>query len=160
MSAGVRAELIDSLIFGAGGKSPVDIDPSLLVLLAIFFFLMWYLKRTVFEPYLALTDARYERIGGASEAGKEMKVEADRILEEYQDKMTATRQEAAAVRVQIRQDAKDKEQEMLAQTRTDVEKILNEATADLEAELGKAQAEFAKEAKALSELISERVLST
>ena len=160
MSAGVRADLIDSLIFGSGGKSPVDIDLSLLALLAIFFFLMWYLKRTVFEPYLALTDARYERIGGASEAGKEMKVEADQILEDYQNRITATRQEAAAVRVQIRQDAKDKEQEILAQTRSEVEKILAQATAELDTELGKAQAEFAKEAKTLSELISERVLAS
>lgn len=160
MSAGIRDGVVDSLVYMSGGKSPVDIDPTVIFLIAIFFFLMWYLNRTLFQPYLEVKDARHERIEGAREAGKEMKVEADRVLEEYQTKLTNVRQQASSVRLDMKQAAKEQEQKILGETRAEVDGIIAKAHADLDAELDQAKTSLLEESKALSELIVDKVLAT
>lgn len=158
MSAGMREELIDSLVYMSGAKSPVDIDATVVLLLAIFFFLMWYLNRTLFQPYLAMSDARHERIEGARAAGQDMKVEADRVLTDYESKLTEVRQAASGVRGEMKQAGKTREQEILQTARTEMDKIVGAAQAELDQEVTAAQADFDKRADELSSLIVAKVL--
>lgn len=160
MSAGIRDGLVDSLVYMSGGKSPVDVDATVIALFAIFFFLMWYLNRTLFQPYLAVKDARHERIEGAREAGEEMKVEADRVLEEYQTKLTDVRQHASGLRIDMKQAAKAQEQKIIGESRAAVDQIIAKSHADLDGELELAQASLLKESAALSELIVDKVMAT
>ena len=159
MSAGIRDGVVDSLVYMSGGKSPVDIDATVFFLIAIFFFLMWYLNRTLFQPYLTVKDGRHERIEGAREADKEMKVEADRVLEEYETKLTDVRQQASGVRLEIKQAAKEHEQKILGETRAEVDGIVAKAHEDLEAELSQAKASLIQQSETLSQLIVDKVLA-
>ncbi len=152
-------ELLDSLALGAGGGSPVDLDATLFIMLGIFLGLLWYLNRTLFQPYLAMSDARIERTDNARISAKEMQERSEEVLERYERQLTGARKAASETRTDARKSAKDHEAEILAAARTEINLTVGRARDELQAEVDAAAEEMKKQSEELSALIVERVLS-
>lgn len=161
MGAGVSSlELgrhwVDSLVATGAG---VDFDASLIIMLAIFLGLMIYLNQTLFKPYLKVKDDRSAQIDGAKEKAVQMQDKADRIFSQYERKLTRAREQAVAERAEVKDSAKEAEQQILSEARGDVDQMLEAARQEIADQVEHASADLDRQAKTLSKLIVDKVLA-
>ena len=157
MTTGVADELIASLAKAAG--SPVDIDLTALVLVALFILLMIYYNLVLFRPYLRIREIRKERIQGAKQAAKETEAKANEIFDEYERNLAAAVDEGTVTHKTIREVAKEQEREILADARAELEATLDQSRADLVGQLDKARDDLDRQATEISTLIVDKVLT-
>lgn len=111
------------LLAAEGHKPPplVDIDGTAFVQFGIFIILLFFLTKLVFRPYLALLHERHANIEGAKKEAEEVSADADSKLSRYEDQISKTRKEAAAVRLELRDKGESHASTILAKARTDSE---------------------------------------
>ena len=147
---------VDSLVVIASG---VDFDASLIIMLAIFLGLMIYLNKTLFQPYLKVKDDRSTQIDGAKEKAARMQEKADRIFSEYERKLTKAREQAVSERAEVKDTAKEAEQQILSEARGDVDQMLEAARSEIADQVAHASTDLERQAKTLSKLIVDKVLA-
>lgn len=157
MAMGPESAVVDSLVFAAAG-SPVDFDATMFLMLGIFIGLLFYLKHTVFQPYLVMRDARDARTEDARRSAREMDVRAEETLTRYETQLTGAREVATASRSGLRSAAKEQEAEILNAARNEVNLIVSRSRDELEGQLEGARTALTREAESLSTLIVDRVL--
>lgn len=126
--------------------------------LAIFLVLLLLLSRFAFRPLLAAVEAREKSLQDAIDAARRDREGAQRLLEEQQRNLDASRAEAQQLIVQGRQAGERLRADMLEQTRAEQQQMLERARREIGAERDRAIAELRKEAVELAILGAGRVI--
>jgi F-type H+-transporting ATPase subunit b len=134
--------------FAAGGGSfLVSPNVGLMVwTLLVFVISMYILSKAVWPRLAAALDKRQQAIEESIDVAERTRTEADRLLEEYRERLTEARQQADEIVARARKtaenneseavaDAKRKREEMMAQTRRDIEQETRRAIQEIRAEV-------------------------
>ena len=97
--------------------SPVDLDGSILIQLAIFFIAFFILRGLVFRPVLDLFDAREQAMEGSRKQAAEMQQDADRKREQLESELRAVRHKASEDRDRRRTEAQKLARELMEKAR-------------------------------------------
>ncbi len=144
----------------SGTQVPVvDFDSMVFIQLGLFFVLFFLLKKFVFEPTMAVLDARYAAMDGAKKDAAALSKKADAKFAAFESEMMKVRSEAQLERARIRKEATELEREVLAKAKQDTDAMLSEADATLKREGAKIRRELSAETSTLVKLISDRVLA-
>lgn len=124
----------------------VDIDGTLYIQLGIFLALVFILGPLLFKPWLEAQERRKAAVEGALGKSKSMRVEADGLLADYDQRLEQAREKAHVVRSDVRR------QEEAAQAAT-----LAAAREDANASLARERERIATETAAAREALAARV---
>ena len=136
------------LTFAAGGGSfLVSPNVGLMVwTLLVFVISMYILSKAVWPRLAAALDKRQQAIEESIDTAERTRTEADRLLEEYRERLSEARQQADEIVARARKtaenneseaiaDAKRKREEMMAQTRRDIEQETRRSIQAIRAEV-------------------------
>lgn len=140
------------------GGSPIDLDGSFFVQLAIFFVAFFILKGLVFGPVMRLFDARSEAMEGSKETAVQMSAQADQTRESFETKLRDVRQKANEERDKRRAEAQALARELTDKARRDNTALLSSARARLDMEARDARTKAQAEVPTLARQIAEKLL--
>jgi F-type H+-transporting ATPase subunit b len=116
-----------------GGGSLVDLNPGLIIwTLATFILLLLILKKVAWKPILSALDQRETAIKESLEKAEKAKEEAQRILYENQASLSKAEEESRKIVEQGRIYAEKLKEQMIKDSKEQAQKILNEATAEID----------------------------
>ncbi len=133
-------------------------DFSFVVQLVSFFILWLGLKRLAFDPFVALLEAREARTVGARKEAQHLTASAQEAEAEYDQRVHAARQAAAADVDATRGVTESEERRLLDSARTEAGVRLTELRETLARQRDAARASLAGEARGLSDRIVEQVI--
>jgi F-type H+-transporting ATPase subunit b len=142
----------------AGGGSLVDLDITVVINLAFFLAAWFLLKMFLFDPYLKVREAREKGVGGSREEAEALKAKAQAALSSYEAQMAEARQSAAELRAKLKAEGEAQERATTQAARAEASAKLGQHRAQVELQVAEAKAQLRTEAKALSELISNRLM--
>lgn len=125
-------------------------DASLFVQVAIFIVLWFSLKRLLFDPVLAVLDARRERTVGALAQSEHARAGAEAARDEYEQALRDTRVQLALEADQARKKAQDAHAKALTDARAAANEELASFRAALSRQVDEARATLAGEARAIA----------
>lgn len=140
------------------GGSPIDLDGSFFVQLAIFFVAFFILKGLVFGPVMRLFDARSEAMEGSKETAAQMGAQAEQTREGFETKLREVRQKANEERDKRRAEAQQLARELTEKARRDNTAHLSGARARLDMEARDARTKAQAEVPGLARQIAEKLL--
>lgn len=140
------------------GSPILDVDATLLIYLGVFFALFFILNGLVFRPMMALFDAREKAIDGAKRDARNLEKRAEEKLEAFEQEMGKVRKEVGAERDRMKAEAALVERELLAKVRGETEKLLSEASAQMNAEAARVREGIAASSPALARQIATKLL--
>ena len=137
----------------------MEISPQGMLYQAVLFVAVYFvLKSLVFDRFLANLEARHHRTRGALEESAKVRAEAERLVADYEIEMTKIRQEAAALREQIRRQGEDAERDLIEAARREAAKTLAAARTRIAEESNAARSALEGDVGALSERVLETLL--
>jgi F-type H+-transporting ATPase subunit b len=143
----------------AEGGIEIFPDPTLLVVLLVgFVLLIAPVNALLVKPLLRVAEERERRIEGARERAKQVASEADRVLAQYRGAVEAARVEAAQMRRQRIDVARQDEKAAVAAARKEAEGRLVAARRELGEALAVARKDLAPRAQELARDAAERLL--
>jgi F-type H+-transporting ATPase subunit b len=134
--------------------------PDLTVLWVVFFVLLlaFVLDRVLLRPITRVIDQREQAIRSAREMAEGAAAKARAATEEFEQRTAAARGEVYRQMDEVRRDALDRRQHLIAETRTEVEKTVAEASARVKADADAAREKLRKDAEALGAEAADRIL--
>jgi F-type H+-transporting ATPase subunit b len=136
-----------SVFAASGGSFLVSPNVGLMIwTLLVFVISMYILSKAVWPRIAAALDKRQQAIEEAIDTADRTRTEAQRLLDEYRERLTEARQQADEIVARARKtaenneseavaDAKRKREEMMAQTRRDIEQETRRAIQEIRAEV-------------------------
>jgi F-type H+-transporting ATPase subunit b len=130
-----------------GGSFLVSPDVGLMIwTLLVFVISMYILSKVAFPRIQAALDKRQQAIEDAIDTAERTRTEADKLLQEYRERLAEARQQADDIVARARKtgenneaealaEAKRKREEMMAQTRRDIEQETRRAIQEIRAEV-------------------------
>lgn len=116
-----------------GSGSLIDINPGLIFwTLVTFILLLLILKKVAWKPILTALDQRETAIKESLEKAEKAKEEAQRILYENQASLSKAEEESRKIVEQGRIYAEKLKEQMLKDSKDQAQKILSEATAEID----------------------------
>jgi F-type H+-transporting ATPase subunit b len=141
-----------------GGNFLVTPEVGLMIWTLIAFLVTLYiLSKVAFPRVQAALDKRQKAIEEAIDASERTQAEAQKILEEYRERLHAARQQADEIVVRARRAAEEHERESLESARGQREELLEQTRRDIEAEARRAIQEIRNEVADLTVLATEKV---
>ena len=140
------------------GGAIIDLDATVIFQLLIFGAVFFVLRSLVFQPMLALFDARETAIDGAKQKARALESDAEEKLRTFEGEMKKAKVEATAERDRIRQDGSALERELLAKARLDSDKTMSDATAQMAEEAARVRADMKAAMPALAGQIADKLL--
>jgi F-type H+-transporting ATPase subunit b len=128
-----------------------------IVAFVVLFFVM---AKVAFPPVTKMLDERANKIRESLEKAEEIRVEAERLLDEYKVRMAEARTEATQVIEQGRKVAESMKTEILAKAREEAEAEKAKAVAAIKAEKESAMAELKGEVADLSVAVAGKILGS
>lgn len=123
--------------------------------LIILFLLM---KKFLFKPVKDILEKRKKEIDEMYESADSSKTEAERLLSEYEEKLSGVKEEADGILKTAKSRAEQKEEEILENARNDAAKIIARAERETEIEKSKAKAELLEEISSLATSMASKIL--
>jgi len=141
-----------------GGSFLVSPDIGLMVWTLLVFAISGYLlKKKAFPPIAEALDKRQRAIEESIDVADRTKAEAEELLEEYRKRLTEARTQAEAILARARKAADTVEKDTLEEARGRREEMLAQTKRDIEAETRRAIQEIRKEVADLTILATEKV---
>lgn len=140
------------------GGSPIDLDGSFFVQLAIFFVAFLILRSLVFKPVMELFDARDAAMSGSKELAEKMSGEADATRESFEAQLRNVRQKASEERDRKRGEAQQLARDLTSKARQHNTSQLTAAKARLDMEAREARTKAEAEVPELARQVSEKLL--
>jgi F-type H+-transporting ATPase subunit b len=140
------------------GGSPIDLDGSFFVQLAIFFVAFFMLKGLVFGPVMRLFDARSAAMEGSKESAAQMTAQADQTRESFETQLRSVRQKANEERDKRRAEAQQLARELTEKARRENAALLSAARSRLDMEARDARTKAQAEVPTLAKQIAEKLL--
>lgn len=151
------------LIEGQSLSRLFDLDWQLLadstLLLIAIFFLFLLLSYLLFNPARKVLNGRKEKIQNELETAKSDMEEAQRLKEEYHNKLQDIDKEAESILSEARRKALSNENQIIGQAKEEAARILAKARMDAELERQKMSDDVKKEIIAVASLMAGRVVS-
>lgn len=151
------------LIEGQSLSRLFDLDWQLLadssLLLIAIFFLFLLLSYLLFNPARKVLNGRKEKIQNELETAKSDMEEAQRLKEEYHNKLQDIDKEAESILSEARRKALSNENQIIGQAKEEAARILAKARVDAELERQKMSDDVKKEIIAVASLMAGRVVS-
>ena len=145
-------------VVAAGGSFLVSPNVGLMVwTLVVFFLTFWLLAKVAFPRITEALDRRQRAIEESIEASERTRAEADRLLQEYRERLGDARSQADEIVSRARRTAEAAEQETLAEARVKREEMMEQTRRDIEAETRRAIQEIRKEVADLTVAATEKV---
>ena len=154
--------MLDAVVIAAakeeGGSFLVQPDIGLMVwTLLVFAISGWLLKKYAFPQIAEALDKRQRVIEDSLETAAKTRAEAESLLEEYRERLSAAREQAEAILARARKAGETTEQETLAEAKRRREELMAQTRRDIEAETRRAIQEIRNEVADLTILATERV---
>jgi F-type H+-transporting ATPase subunit b len=118
---------------------------------------LYVLRKLAFPRIAEALDRRQRAIEESIDAAERTKVEADQLLAEYRERLTAARSQAEEIVARARKAAEATQQEALEMGRKQREELMEQTRRDIEAETRRAIAEIRSEVADLTVLATEKV---
>jgi F-type H+-transporting ATPase subunit b len=160
------ATLTNSLVLAAaeaggeeeGGSFLVTPDVGLMIwTLLVFGLTMLLLWKLAFPRIAAALDRRQQAIEESIDAAERTREEADKLLSEYRERLTAARHQADEIVARARKAGEQQEADAVASGKTRREELLEQARKDIETETRRAIQEIRAEVADLTIMATEKV---
>src|SRR5829696_8670381 len=160
------AILTDTLVFATeaggeedeGGSFLVSPDVGLMVwTLVLFGVSMFILYKVAFPRIAEALDKRQKAIEESIDTADRTRREADQLLAEYRERLTAARQQADEIVARARKAGEQAEADLIVKGRQRREELLEQARKDIETETRRAIQEIRAEVADLTILATEKV---
>jgi F-type H+-transporting ATPase subunit b len=150
--------LVAHLPFASGGSFLITPNVGLMVwVLVVFFISFFVLRKWVYPAIIAALDARAASIEESIEAAERTRTEADALLEEYRERLKAARGQADEIVARARQTAEAHEREAQTQAKARRDQMMEQTRRDIEAETRRAIQEIRREVADLTIMATEKV---
>jgi F-type H+-transporting ATPase subunit b len=141
-----------------GGNFLVTPELGLMIWTLIAFGItLWILSRVAFPRIQEALDKRQRAIEESIAHAERVRAEADKLLEEYRERLREARVQAEQIVERSRKAAEEHHRETLEQTRAQREELLQQTRRDIEAETRRAIQELRNEVADLTVLATEKV---
>jgi F-type H+-transporting ATPase subunit b len=142
----------------SGGSFLVSPDVGLMIwTLLVFVISMYILSKVAFPRIQAALDKRQQAIEEAIDTAERTRTEADKLLQEYRERLTAARQQADDIVARARKTAENNEAETIAEAKRKREELMAQTRRDIEQETRRAIQEIRNEVADLTVLATEKV---
>jgi F-type H+-transporting ATPase subunit b len=146
-------------VFAAGGGSFL-VSPNVGLMiwtLVVFLISMYILNKLAWPRIAAALDKRQQAIEESIDVAERTRTEADRLLEEYRERLAEARQQADDIVLRARKTAENNEAEALAEARRKREEMMAQTRRDIEQETRRAIQEIRNEVADLTVMATEKV---
>jgi F-type H+-transporting ATPase subunit b len=141
-----------------GGSFLVSPDVGLMIwTLVVFVIAMYILSKAAFPRIQEALDKRQQAIEDAIDTAERTRTEADKLLQEYRERLTAARQQADDIVARARKTAENNEAETIADAKRKREELMAQTRRDIEQETRRAIQEIRNEVADLTVLATEKV---
>ena len=141
-----------------GGSFLVSPDVGLMIwTLVVFLISMYILSKVAFPRIAEALDKRQKAIEDSIDTAERTRVEAEKILQEYRERLAEARQQAEDIVVRARKTAENNEAETIAEGKRKREELLAQTRRDIEQETRRAIQEIRNEVADLTVLATEKV---
>jgi F-type H+-transporting ATPase subunit b len=141
-----------------GGSFLVSPDIGLMIwTLLVFGLTMFLLAKLAFPRIAEALDKRQQAIEESIETSERVRREADQLLEEYRERLSAARDQADDIVARARKTGEAHESEVLADARAKREEMMEQTRRDIETETRRAIQEIRKEVADLTVAATEKV---
>lgn len=123
--------------------------------LIILFLLM---KKFLFKPINNILEKRKKEIDEMYDDAETSKNEAEKLLSEYNEKVSGAKEEAEGILKNAKERALLKEEEIVNNAKADAAKIMARAEREIELEKSSARAELLEEVSSLSVIMASKIL--
>ena len=107
----------------------VNINATLIAQVINFLFLVFVLAKFAYKPLAKMMEDRKNKIAGDLEAAEKAKASAEAIQKEYEEKLAAAKQEAAAIIENAQKAAQALQDKAVADTKAEQAKVIADAKA-------------------------------
>jgi F-type H+-transporting ATPase subunit b len=146
------------LPIAAGGSFLITPNVGLMVwVLVVFFISFFVLRKWVYPSIVAVLDSRAKTINDSIDSAEEMRQKADELLAEYRARLKEARGQADEIVSRARQTAETQEREAQAQAKANRDQMLEQTRRDIEAETRRAIQEIRREVADLTVMATEKV---
>jgi F-type H+-transporting ATPase subunit b len=141
-----------------GGSFLVSPNVGLMIwTLVVFVISMYVLSKFAWPRIAEALDKRQQAIEEAIDTAERTRTEAQRLLEEYRERLTEARHQADEIVARARKTAENNEAEALAEARRKREEMMAQTRRDIEQETRRAIQEIRAEVADLTVLATEKV---
>jgi len=141
-----------------GGSFLVSPDVGLMIwTLVVFLISMYILSKVAFPRIAAALDKRQQAIEESIDTAERTRVEADKLLAEYRERLHEARGQADDIVARARKTAENNEAESVAEARRKREEMMAQTRRDIEQETRRAIQEIRNEVADLTVLATEKV---
>ncbi len=153
--------LVAATLLAAEQSAPNPVLPALNELIwgtlsfAILFFFLW---RKVFPNVRQAFEQRTERIRSALEEAEANRAEAQRLLDDYKERLSGAREEARRIVEEAREAAEHARREIITRAEQDARNILERAEREIDAQRNHALAQLRREVGELAVAIAGRIV--
>jgi F-type H+-transporting ATPase subunit b len=142
----------------SGGSFLVSPDVGLMIwTLVVFLISMYILSKVAFPRIAAALDKRQQAIEEAIDTAERTRTEADRLLDEYRERLHDARSQADEIVARARKTAENNEAESIADARRKREEMMAATRRDIQQETRRAIQEIRNEVADLTVLATEKV---
>jgi F-type H+-transporting ATPase subunit b len=143
---------------GGGGSFLVSPDVGLMIwTLVVFVISMYVLSKLAFPRIAAALDKRQQAIEDSIDTAERTRVEADKLLAEYRERLHEARQQADDIVARARKTAENNEAESVAEAKRKREEMMAATRRDIQQETRRAIQEIRNEVADLTVLATEKV---
>ncbi len=153
----LQTELLDhAQAVQAAGVVSLDITAA--ISLGIFLTTWFLLYGLLFKPYLKVREKRESGIGGNKAEAEQLKTDAEGKLASYEAGLAKARNEASALREQIKKEANTEEGTIVGAAQDKAQALLASNREKVDAQIAQARTQLQGEAQKLSELMADQLL--
>lgn len=120
--------------------------------------LFYFMKKLLFKPVMNIIEKRQQEIDKLYSDGDAALGEANRLRQEYEEKLSGTKEEAAQLLAQAQNTAQKRSDDMIAAARRESEAIKDKAFSDIELEKKKARDDLKAELSVIAVDIASKVV--
>jgi F-type H+-transporting ATPase subunit b len=125
--------------------------------LVVFLICLYCLKRWVFPLIGQALDSRAQTISGEIDAAENLRKEADRVLEEYRERLAEARKQADEIVSRAHAAGEAQHRETIEAARAERERLLEQTRRDVQSETSRAISEIREEVAKLTVMATEKV---
>jgi len=136
----------------------ISLDYTILVQIASFLLLWFFLNRLIFTPFRRVIEEREQRTDGVKTETESLIEERRRLQEEVESQIAQARAEGKNIKEEILQEALRTRETLLSQAQGNAAKVLQTAREDIQQEVQRVHGLVDKEAEAIAQQMTEKIL--
>jgi F-type H+-transporting ATPase subunit b len=136
----------------------IKLDYTFVVQVVLFLALLFLLRRLLFTPFIALLEEREKKTEGVRSEATALTAEGERLQADYESAVAKARDQGAALKEGILQEARSGRERILTQAREQAAGKLAAVREEVRQEMVKARQFAAREAEEIARQMAEKVL--